>query len=80
MRIMAFGALKINYFKLRWGQKMSAPHPMSAVLPVVIYQTVAPGAQLFHMDMHNSGSVIGRIFITVLDKMTIEAAVVGAMI
>ena len=53
---------------------------MSALLPVVIYQAVAPGAQLLHMDMHNSGSVIGRILIAVLDKMTIEASVVGAMV
>jgi hypothetical protein len=80
MRIMAFGALKINYFKLPWGQKLSAPHPMSALMPVVIYQAVTPGAQLFHMHMHNPGSVIGRIFIAVLDEMTIEASVVGAMI
>ena len=53
---------------------------MRAVLPVVIYQAVAPGAQFFHIDMHDSGSVIGRILIAVLNKMTIEAAVIGAMI
>ena len=80
MRIVAFGTLKINYVKLRWGQKLSATHPMSAVLPVVIYQAMAPGAQLFHINVNNSGSVIGRILIAVLNEMAIEASVIGAVI
>ena len=58
---------------------MSAPHPMRAVLPVVIYQAVAPGAQFFHIDMHDSGSIIGRILIAVLNQMTIEAAIIGTV-
>jgi len=52
---------------------------MPAVLPVVIYQAVAPGAQFFPIEMHDSGSIIGRILIVVLNQMTIEAAIIGTV-
>ena len=80
MGIMTFGAFKICSFELRSGQPLSAPYPVSAALPVIIDQAVAPGAHFFDIDMHDSGSVIGRILIAVLNQMTIEAAIIGAVI
>ena len=80
MGIMTFGAFKIYSFELRLGQPLSAPNPVSTALPVVIDQAVAPGAHYLHIDMHDSGSVIGRILIAVLDKMTIEASVIVTVV
>ena len=40
MGIMTFGAFKIYSFELRLGQPLSAPYPVSAVLPVFVDQAV----------------------------------------
>ena len=80
MGIMAFGAFKIGSVELGLGQPLSAAHTVRAVLPVLIDQAMAPGAHFFRIDMHDSGAIIGRIFIAVLNEMTIKTAVVGAVI
>ena len=80
MGIMTFGAFIICSFERRLGRPLTAPHPVGAALPVFIDQAVAAGAHFFHIDMHDSGSVIGHILVAVLDEMTIEAAVIGAVI
>ena len=80
MGIMAFGAFIIGSVERRLGRPLSAPHTVSSALPVFIDQAVAAGTQFFHIDMHDAGSIIGRILIAVLNEMTIEAAVIGAVI
>ena len=79
MGIMAFGAFWIGSIECSFWQPLSAPHTVCAVQPVVINQAMTPGTELFHVNMHNSRSVIGSIFIAVQNMMAIEAPVIAAM-
>ena len=79
MGIMAFGAFRIGSIERSFWQPLSTPHTMCAALPVVINQTVTPGTELFHVNMHNSRPVIGSIFIAVQNMMAIKAPVIAAM-
>ena len=80
MRVMALGAFKIGSLKRGLGRPLPAPISVGAALPVLIDQTMAAGAQFFYIDMHDPGAVIVRIFIAILNEMTVLAAVIGPVI
>jgi len=77
---VALGAIEGLPFKYGLGGPMAASYPMGAVLPVVVDQPMASGAHLFNIPMHDARSVIGRVLISVLDKMAIVATIVSAVI
>ena len=79
MGIMAFGAFRIDPIERSFWQPLPATHTVGAALPIIINQTVTPGTELFHVNMHNSGSIVGRIFIAVQNMMAIEAPVIATM-
>ena len=79
MGIMAFGAFRIRSIERSFWQPLSAPHTVCTALPVVINQTMTPGTELFYVNMHNSRSIIGSIFVAVNNMMAIEAPVIATM-
>lgn len=64
------------------GNRMSLPGIWicSSVLPVVIDQSVASCAQFFHIGGHDTGSVIGSVFVPIADKMAIVTPVAFPMV
>jgi len=80
MGVMALSAGKSFSFKHCLRRPFSTPQPVSTALPVFIDQPMAPGAHFFHIDRHDSRSIIGRILVTVLNEMTIVTAIIGAVI
>ena len=74
------GALEIAKFKELRCHPFAPSYAMGTGHPIIVNQPMATGAQLLHIAGHDSRSVVGGIFITVLDEVAVIASVVGPVV
>ncbi len=77
---MTVGTCEFSLVKTFLDQPSATANAVGVFLPVIVDQSVTAGAQFFRGLCHYSSSVIINIFITVVDEVTVIAAVVTAMI
>ncbi|MBT8359355.1 MAG: hypothetical protein KJO32_00240 [Deltaproteobacteria bacterium] len=80
MRVMAFGTGISDPLVPECRIPSAGPLAMGARLPVLVDQTMTSFAQLLRRFGHDVGSVVGHIFVAVINLVAVIAAVVGAMI
>ncbi len=80
MGIVTLVALEILEFEFGRLHPFAAPDPVSACQPVVVYQPMAAGTQLLHIGGHDPGTVVGSVFIAILDEVAVVASIIGAVI